>query len=155
MFSEASHQQLSLNALGGVAVGMKSTKRTPTSENPPEQWSTAECVDARSAVAHAMTEKQLSQNIVDAARTLGWLVYRTFDSRRSVPGYPDLTMIHPDTGRLIFAELKTAKGRLRPAQIEWLGALREVARDRGLEVYCFRPMDWIDGTIEAILRGDR
>lgn len=102
-----------------------------------------------------MTEKQLSQNIVDAARTLGWLVYRTFDSRRSVPGYPDLTMIHPDTGRLIFAELKTAKGRLRPAQIEWLGALREVARDRGLEVYCFRPMDWIDGTIEAILRGDR
>ena len=32
---------------------------------------------------------------------------------------------------------------------------REVARDRGLEVYEWRPADWIDGKIETILRGDR
>jgi len=108
-----------------------------------------------SLIAASMTERELQNNIVAMARTLGWMPYHPYDSRRSEPGYPDLTMIHADTGRLIFAELKTAKGRLRPAQIEWLGALREVARDRGLEVYEWRPSDWLDGTIEAILRGGR
>jgi len=106
-------------------------------------------------IAANMTERELQNNVVAMARALGWMPYHPFDSRRSEPGYPDLTMIHPDTGRLIFAELKTSKGRLRPAQIEWLGALREVARDRGLEVYEWRPADWIDGTIEQILRGGR
>ena len=106
-------------------------------------------------IAANMTERELQNNVVAMARALGWMPYHTFDSRRSEPGYPDLTLVHADTGRVIWAELKTAKGRLRPAQVEWLGALREVARDRGLEVYCFRSMDWIDGTIEAILRGEK
>ena len=110
---------------------------------------------AMGIVARKMSEKDLQECVVAMARACGWLCYHTYDSRRSEPGYPDLTLVHADTGRVIWAELKTAKGRLRPAQVEWLGALREVARDRGLEVYCFRPMDWIDGTIEAILRGEK
>lgn len=66
-------------------------------------------------IAANMTERELQNNVVAMARVLGWMPYHPFDSRRSVPGYPDLTMIHPDSGRLIFAELKTSKGRLRPA----------------------------------------
>ena len=105
-------------------------------------------------IAAKMSEKQLSQNVMDMARSLGWMTYRTWNSQRSPAGYPDLTLIHADTGRVIWAELKTMTGRVSPAQIEWLGALREVARDRGLEVHEWRPTHWLDGTIENVLRGE-
>ena len=56
-----------------------------------------------------MTEAQLQDAIVQMARVLGWLVYHTFDSRRSAAGFPDLVMVR--NGRLIFAELKSATGK--------------------------------------------
>ena len=70
-----------------------------------------------------MTEKQLSQTIVDAARDCGWLVYRTFNSRYSPAGYPDLHLIR--NGEQMFMELKSAKGKTTPKQDEWLAALKE------------------------------
>ncbi len=42
------------------------------------------------AVANAMTEKELMQNILDCARLHGWRCYHTFDSRKSDPGFPDI-----------------------------------------------------------------
>lgn len=69
----------------------------------------------------------------------GWLVYHPFDSRRSEPGYPDLTMVRRRV--LVFAELKTLKGRLRPEQREWLECLASVP---GIIVKRWRPSDWSD-----------
>lgn len=104
-----------------------------------------------------MTEKDLQAAIVELAGYLGWLVFHPYDSRRSQPGYPDLTLCRPprgagECGRVIFAEIKTAVGRLRPAQRVWLAALGDCP---GVETYIFRPEQWRSGDIETILRGER
>ena len=50
--------------------------------------------------------------------------------------------------RLIFSELKSQKGRVSPAQEEWLSRLGEVP----IEVYTWRPSHWSSGEIEGVLR---
>jgi hypothetical protein len=71
------------------------------------------------------------------ARVGGWLVYCTYDSRRSPHGYPDLVLVHPKRHLLVFAENKSASGRLSPHQHSWLAALAAVASD----VCVWRPAD--------------
>jgi hypothetical protein len=93
-----------------------------------------------------LTERELQNAVIELAGYLGWRTYHTHDSRRSNPGFPDLVLVRD---RLIFAELKSAKGRLSPAQQFWLADLEH---DAGQEVYVWRPSDWLDGTIEQILR---
>ena len=82
-----------------------------------------------------MTEKQFQAQVVQLATTLGYLVYHTYDSRRSQAGFPDLVLV--GRGRVVFVELKTAKGRVSPAQKIWLSKLREVHP----HVYLLRPDD--------------
>jgi len=41
----------------------------------------------------------------------------------SKPGFPDICAVHPRSGALIFIELKSDKGKMRPAQLEWKDAL--------------------------------
>jgi hypothetical protein len=93
-----------------------------------------------------MTERQLQAAVIQLAELLGWMTYHTHDSRRSNPGYPDLTLVKDD--RLLFVELKSATGRLTTEQTEWLRALGYCA-----SVATWRPEQWADGTIEAVLRG--
>ena len=83
-----------------------------------------------------ITEKQFSQQVVDLARVLGWKCYRTWNSIHSPAGFPDLCLARP--GRLLFIELKSAKGRLTPAQEKWIAALREA----GAEAMVARPADF-------------
>lgn len=98
-----------------------------------------------------MSEAVLQAAIVECARALGWMVYHPYDSRRSAAGYPDLTMVngHAGVGRVIFAELKTDKGALTVAQHDWLVEIMCTPA----EAYIWRPADWLDGTVETILRG--
>ena len=44
-----------------------------------------------------MTEKQFMAQVVELAKLKGWLVYHTYDSRRSEPGFPDLCMVRKGT----------------------------------------------------------
>lgn len=81
-----------------------------------------------------MKERQWQAIVMQTARALGWRVYHTHDSRGSVPGYPDLTLVRE---RIVFAELKTDTGRVSPAQKEWLAALEAA----GVECYLWRPRD--------------
>jgi len=83
-----------------------------------------------------MTETQFLRSVVSIAEDGGWLVYHTYDSRRSQAGFPDLVMTR--AGRTIFAELKSQKGRIKAAQQEWLDALDKT---EGLEVFLWRPSD--------------
>ena len=83
-----------------------------------------------------MTETQFLRSVVSVAEDGGWLVYHTYDSRRSQAGFPDLVMTR--AGRTIFAELKSQKGRVKAAQQEWLDALDKT---EGLEVFLWRPSD--------------
>lgn len=88
--------------------------------------------------------------MIELARTLGWRVYYVPDSRHvSDRGFPDLTMIHEAKRRLVFAELKTEKGKVRPEQEIWLGVLKDV----GVEVHLWRPADMVTGAIPKTLMG--
>ncbi len=92
--------------------------------------------EGKTLLLQSIREKDFQQQIIEIASAYGWLVYHTYDSRRSQPGYPDLTLVHPTYG-FIVAELKTEKGRLRPAQQQWIAALQA----NGVECYIWRPRD--------------
>lgn len=110
---------------------------------------------ARALLDSAISEKAFQAQVIQLAELNGWLVFHPYDSRRSTPGFPDLTLCRD--GRLILAELKTEKGRLSPAQREWIDALMTVTRatwrygapDGVVSVYVWRPSQWHD--IEAVL----
>lgn len=94
--------------------------------------------------ANSATEAELLQFVRDAANWGGWLVYHTHRSDRSEAGFPDVVAVHPDLGRLVFAELKTARGKLRADQRYWLEALGRAAAPVGrrrVEAYLWRPAD--------------
>ena len=131
----------------------------------------SDVIDGAEFMAASLHEDDLQAHIVRTARMLGWMVYHTFDSRRSAEGFPDLVMVRD--GRLIFAELKSQKGKRRPEQGDWLnelGCFQEAligfaglpfvperneipaAVERLCGVYEWRPSDWYSGKIEAVLR---
>ena len=74
-----------------------------------------------------MSEADLERQVRGIARDLRVLVYHTFDSRRSEPGFPDLVCV----GRgVLYRELKRENGRLTTAQKCWLAALTEAGHGR-------------------------
>lgn len=96
------------------------------------------------------TESEFQTQVLAVAKTFGFhLTYHTHDSRRSNPGFPDLVLLHARTGRLIFAELKTQTGRVRPEQEKWINGLR--AGGHAAELW--RPADYVSGRIVNVLRG--
>lgn len=97
--------------------------------------------------AATCTEKQLQTAITAAAKRGGWLIYHTYFSRGSQPGYPDLHLVHPGLGISIFRELKTQSGQTSAFQKAWLAALTAAGHDAGV----WRPIDWFNGTISAYL----
>ena len=99
-----------------------------------------------------MSEGDLQTNVVDTVRKLGGLVYHTHDSRRSAAGFPDLVIVFPRTGALLFVELKSTSGSLQPEQVQWLEALRRAERIAVREVHLWRPEDWLSGHIVETLR---
>lgn len=86
---------------------------------------------------NTMSEAQLQDAITEAASRQNYLWYHTYDSRKSPPGYPDLTIV--GHGRLIFLELKSVKGDVEDDQQKWLDALGTVVGPPLVEV--IRPAD--------------
>jgi uncharacterized protein (TIGR02996 family) len=85
----------------------------------------------------AMTERQWQAHVVGYARLMGWEHYHTHNSRRCVAGFPDLVFAAP--GRpLVFAELKTEAGKVRPEQQAWVSLLRTTPN----QAFVWRPRDW-------------
>ena len=84
-------------------------------------------------------EKAFQQRIMDVAKALKWLCFHVFDSRRSPPGFPDCVFVRGE--RLVFAELKSEKGKVTPEQQQWLDALAGVP---GVVVKVWRPKDLQD-----------
>jgi hypothetical protein len=83
-----------------------------------------------------VTEEHFLRDVTALAVRFGWRPYHTHDSRKSQPGFPDLTLVRPP--RLIFAELKTMTGVVTTEQEEWLDDLWQVP---GVEAYLWRPSD--------------
>lgn len=107
--------------------------------------------------ADDMSEAELLRNVIDLAELFKWRCahFRPGQNRRGVwstamsgsqaAGFPDLVMIRD---RLLMVELKAEKGRMTPEQLDWAASLANA----GVEVYCWRPSQWISGEIEAVLR---
>lgn len=90
----------------------------------------------------AETEAGFMKAVVQYAKLKNWLVFHDTDSRKNPAGLPDLVLLRG--GRLVFAELKTRRGRVREAQRAWLDALGPVAAASGgaVAVSLWRPADW-------------
>ena len=72
-------------------------------------------------------EKDFQQAVTDAARTMGWLCYHPYDSRKSSAGFPDCVLVR---GSLcLFRELKMTKGKVSIYQQNWLDALTDAGQD--------------------------
>lgn len=96
-----------------------------------------------------LTEAQLSGLVAELARLGGWtLRYHTLRSKGSAHGFPDWVFVHPGKQRILFAELKSEKGKPTDRQRAWLDGLSDVA---GLEVYLWKPSDWTE--IVTVLTG--
>ena len=93
-----------------------------------------------------MTEANLLAAVKDLARLWGLLVYHTRDSRGSDPGFPDLVIVGPRG--VLFAELKSAWGKLALPQGVWRDGLAEA----GAVWVLWRPEDWHSGRVAAELR---
>lgn len=101
---------------------------------------------ARAVLDAAMTEADFQAQIVALAEAKNWLCYHTHDSRRSQPGFPDLVLVRGST--VLFLEVKAEKGKLSPAQLEWMVGLKGV---RYVHAATVRPSDWDE--VERLLQG--
>lgn len=82
-----------------------------------------------------ISEKQWQAQVIQLAKLSGWAVYHPFLSIHSERGFPDLTLVRE---RLVFVELKSEKGTLKPDQEKWIERLRQAK----VEVYCWKPSDF-------------
>ena len=92
------------------------------------------CYDAvmASPLDKLVKEKDLQRTVEQALTTLGFLWFhdRSLQHatvRTSQPGFPDICAVHPDNGVLVFIELKSETGKMRPAQVLWAAALEQSA----------------------------
>jgi VRR-NUC domain len=107
-------------------------------------------------LASALSEAQLQACVLDFARLTGWLATHSRPAAgragrwatpvQGEPGFPDLVLAR--RGRVVVVELKSQRGRLTGEQQLWLAELRAAA---GVEVYVWRPSDWLDGTVRRVL----
>lgn len=139
-----------------------------------------------------MTERELQDAVIELAQLLGWRcahfrparVMRGGRETYETPfaadgkGFPDLVLVR--AGRLIFAELKSAKGVVSPEQAEWIADLERVQEaltvkivpraplpeafvqvsqrlldysfPPAVRVFVWRPVDWLSGHVESVLR---
>jgi VRR-NUC domain len=81
-----------------------------------------------------VSEQEWQTQVVRLARLLGWRHFHPFNSRRSPSGFPDLCLVRD---RVVFAELKTERGKPSAEQAHWIEALEAA----GAEVYVWRPSD--------------
>lgn len=92
-------------------------------------------------------ERDFQNHIIWLAKAHGWRYYHTFNSRKSVSGFPDLTLVRGR--RLIFAEVKQDTTHPTKTQREWLSALDKTRA----EVYVWRPKD-LKAITEILSRKD-
>ena len=94
-----------------------------------------------------ITEKEFMADLKKFAVMLGWKWYHPYLSIHSERGFPDVTLVKPP--RLIYAELKSEKGKVTDNQQEWLDILSAIP---GVEVYLWRPTDEDWEEIVRVLR---
>lgn len=108
------------------------------------------------------TEKHIEAGIVRDLRALGCAVTKTSQHGKPLgmtEGLPDLYASHPRWQIRLWIEVKTARGRLRPAQADWhareraAGGTVIVARSTADVIGAFRALGAPIGPVSARQRG--
>ncbi|GAB3156427.1 hypothetical protein GCM10027258_62850 [Amycolatopsis stemonae] len=108
-------------------------------------------------LAKAMSEDELEDNVIEAAKLQGWLVVHHRPARvrgddgedqwrtaiKGDTGFPDLVLARG--GRVLLRELKRQTAKPRLDQARWL---EELGDHGGV----WRPLDWLTGRIQNELR---
>jgi hypothetical protein len=97
----------------------------------------------RGYVERTTTERQFQDVVRGYAALCGWThIYHTLRSKGSDPGFPDLVLVRHQV--VLFVELKTQKGKVRPEQESWGQALVQVegAAGKHVKYRIWRPSDW-------------
>lgn len=105
-----------------------------------------------------MIERDLQDAVLELAGLLGYRAIHHRPARTSrgwrtplqgpgSAGFPDCVLVHPQTGHILFIELKAGRGKLRPEQEEW----RDILLFAGARYHLFNDGDWTDGVIETVL----
>jgi VRR-NUC domain len=100
-------------------------------------------------------EQSFQACVLEVAKLAGWRSLHIRPARRADgswrspiggdgKGWPDLTLVRAP--RLVFAELKSERGKLRPEQSDWLAVLRLLPQ---AEVFVWTPDDW-DELVEVL-----
>jgi hypothetical protein len=96
-----------------------------------------------------MLERDFQKQVVQLARTCGWMVHHTYaqgsvlGSKAVDRGFPDLVMVC--NGQILFVELKGSDGRVSEEQDAWLHEITMT----GNPALVWHPEDW--PSIEAVL----
>jgi hypothetical protein len=98
------------------------------------EWRRVDLDTVRFLETQNMTRPQLQTAVLQVAKLNDWEAHTT-DARRIEGGFPDLTLVRPP--RLVFAALKTARGRMTEPQKRWRDKLLETQA----EWYLWRPAD--------------
>jgi len=92
-------------------------------------------------ILSAMSERVFQAHVVTALKDRGYLVWTVPDMTKTARGLPDVIAVHPTRvpRRVLFYELKSQRGRVRPEQADALAALSDV---HGVDARIVRPADW-------------
>ena len=101
------------------------------------------------SIGRLVSEQDLFNQILDLAHIYHWRCahFRPAMTERGWrtavagdgAGYPDLCMVR--LTRVLYAELKSEKGKVTEEQQEWLDALKQTGK---VEVYVWRPSDFYE-----------
>lgn len=108
-----------------------------------------------------VTETELQDAVIELAQRLGYLVHHDRPARdrdgnwsthiQGDAGFPDLVLVHKTTHTVIFAELKSIRGKASDDQLEWLLALPQKDANPRLPIigetssYLWDPIHWGPG----------
>lgn len=99
----------------------------------------------RAEVAKRMLEKTFQERyVVPSFQRAGFIVYHTYDSRRSQCGFPDIVALNPERGLLDVVELKREGRNVTAKQQEWLDAFRATSMVRVHGVWRPSQIDQLD-----------
>lgn len=161
----SSNEELAALLAGNPSLRLAPETRRPSPPKIVEQ--SAMNPETVKVLALAMSEDELQTSIIDLAHFYNYKVahFRSVKVTRKdgstywqTPvqadgeGFVDLVLCRAASegfGRCLFVELKAERGRIKPAQREWLALLKLTQR---VEVHLFRPSDWLSGVVEAVLR---
>ena len=92
-------------------------------------------IQSKVSMETTMTEAEFQRKITDLCDWLGLKWHHETDSRKSKQGFPDLVIVGTE---VIFAELKSKRGKVTDAQAEWISSIQNA---KGT-AYVWKPDDW-------------